>query len=166
MSLLTIAAIAKEIGIPESTARFYRDKFEKYIPSHGEGRGRRYPTEALDVLRFVAERMKENETVDEIEAALKLRFAINVDLEPQSSRSAAVMVFGEVMSGVMEGLVREELRPIVERLDELQQQNDELKNYIAASLEERDQRLVAAMRNMMEQKQQKKGLFGRLFGKG
>ncbi|WP_081904367.1 MerR family transcriptional regulator [Brevibacillus thermoruber] len=51
--LLTIAEIAKQLDIPESTARFYRDRFEAFVPSVGEGRKKRYLPEAAEVLRFM-----------------------------------------------------------------------------------------------------------------
>ncbi len=40
MSLLTAAQIAKELNLPESTVRYYRDRFTEYIPTTGEGRNR------------------------------------------------------------------------------------------------------------------------------
>lgn len=50
--LLTIAQIAKELRMPESTARYYRDKFIEYIPYVGEGRSKRYRPETVEVLRL------------------------------------------------------------------------------------------------------------------
>ncbi|MBP2799567.1 helix-turn-helix domain-containing protein, partial [Escherichia coli] len=49
--LLTIAEIAKQLEIPESTVRFYRDRFEPFIPFVGEGRKKRYLPDAAEVLR-------------------------------------------------------------------------------------------------------------------
>lgn len=45
--LLTMAQIAKQLNLAESTARFYRDRFENDIPSVGEGRKKRYKPETI-----------------------------------------------------------------------------------------------------------------------
>ncbi|MDM5292335.1 MerR family transcriptional regulator [Peribacillus simplex] len=47
--LLTMAQIAKKLNLAESTARFYRNRFEDYIPSVGEGRKKRYRPETIEV---------------------------------------------------------------------------------------------------------------------
>ena len=59
---LTIISIAKELSLPESTVRFYRDKFLEFIPFEGEGRKRRYRPEALEVLRFIATSLRSGKT--------------------------------------------------------------------------------------------------------
>jgi DNA-binding transcriptional MerR regulator len=68
--LYTLRAIALQLGLPESTVRYYRDVFVRYIPAAGRGRRRRYPPEAVERLRLVAEGFAENHTREEIEQAL------------------------------------------------------------------------------------------------
>jgi DNA-binding transcriptional MerR regulator len=53
--LLTLRQVADELGLPESTVRYYRDAFLDHVPSVGTGRRRRYPPAAVAVLRSVAE---------------------------------------------------------------------------------------------------------------
>ena len=53
--LLTLREVANQLGLPESTVRYYRDAFLDHIPSIGMGRRRRYPPPALAVLRTIAE---------------------------------------------------------------------------------------------------------------
>jgi DNA-binding transcriptional MerR regulator len=53
--LLTLRQVADELGVPESTVRYYRDAFLDHIPSVGTGRRRRYPPPAVAVLRSIAE---------------------------------------------------------------------------------------------------------------
>lgn len=79
--LLTIAEIAKELNIPESTARYYRDNFIDYIPSVGEGRKKRYRPETVEVLRFIANGFKSKLTAMEIENGLSQLFPRNIDIE-------------------------------------------------------------------------------------
>ncbi len=52
--LLTLRQVADELGLPESTVRYYRDAFLDHIPSVGIGRRRRYPPPAVAVLRSIA----------------------------------------------------------------------------------------------------------------
>jgi len=91
VELLTIADIAKKLGLPESTVRYYRDRFPEYVPSVGEGRGRRYRPEAVDVLRFIADGLRNDRTATDIAEALSRMFPKTVDVneEPQQSTAAA-----------------------------------------------------------------------------
>ena len=68
--LLTVRDIARELGLPESTVRYYRDGFAGYLPAVGTGRRRRYPLEAILLLRAVAEGYAQNRSRGEIEHAL------------------------------------------------------------------------------------------------
>ena len=53
--LLTLKQLAEQLGLPESTVRYYRDTYIDQIPSVGTGRRRRYPPEAVAILRTIAE---------------------------------------------------------------------------------------------------------------
>ena len=68
--LLTIRDVARELGLPESTVRYYRNAFAAYLPSVGTGRRRRYPAEAVPLFRLVAEGYAQNRPRLEIEQAL------------------------------------------------------------------------------------------------
>jgi len=68
--LLTLRAIADELGLPESTVRYYRDLFEGYLPVSGRGRRRRYPRRAIDLLRLAADGFAEGRHRQEIGAQL------------------------------------------------------------------------------------------------
>lgn len=48
--LLTLKEIAKDLGVPESSLRKYREIFSAFIPSVGSGRSRRYREEAIGIL--------------------------------------------------------------------------------------------------------------------
>lgn len=57
--LLTLKEIAKELEVPESSLRKYREIFSAFIPSVGSGRSRRYRPEAREVLRDIREMREE-----------------------------------------------------------------------------------------------------------
>ena len=101
--LLTIAEIAKRLNLPESTARYYRTRFEPWLPYIGEGRDRRYGEEAVNVLRFAAEAVKAGVPADIIKQRLDERYpSVQVADEPQrlaptASPSPALVAFAEVV---------------------------------------------------------------------
>ncbi len=67
----TIRDIAGELALPESTVRYYRDAFALYLPTWGTGRRRRYPPEALELLRLIADGYAQNHTREQIEARVQ-----------------------------------------------------------------------------------------------
>jgi DNA-binding transcriptional MerR regulator len=87
--LLTIAAIAKQLNIPESTIRFYRDRFSSFIPVVGTGRNKRYRPEAVEVLQYIAEAYKRNEPQWQIEESLGRMVAINIEATDETAMIAA-----------------------------------------------------------------------------
>ncbi len=87
MELLKVSDIAKRLEIPESTVRYYRDRFPQFVPAVGEGRSKRYRPEALAVLRFIAESLRSGLPAEEVETALWARFPVTV--EPQQQSAAA-----------------------------------------------------------------------------
>jgi len=70
-SALTLREIAREMNLPESTIRYYRDAFATYIPTVGLGRRRRYPAESLDLFRIIADGYAQNLSREDIEARLR-----------------------------------------------------------------------------------------------
>jgi DNA-binding transcriptional MerR regulator len=72
--LLTIKEIARRLDLPESNVRYYRDKFEEYLPHVGQGRKRRYLPQAIEVFALIAESLKSNVPSEEIALELSRRF--------------------------------------------------------------------------------------------
>jgi len=68
--LLTLKQIAESLALPESTVRYYRDAFPDRIPTVGTGRRRRYPQEAVEVLRSIAEAYASGHSRQQIATAL------------------------------------------------------------------------------------------------
>ena len=84
--LLTIKEIARQLDLPESNIRYYRDKFEEFIPFVGEGRKRRYKSEALEVFRFIVSELRENKSTDEIGKELLARFSRSMQLDSSEEK--------------------------------------------------------------------------------
>ncbi|MFN3337561.1 MAG: MerR family transcriptional regulator [Thermomicrobium sp.] len=70
---LTLSEVAQRLGLPETTVRYYRDRFAPYLPVVGEGRSRRYPPQAVERLRWIVEQLRAGSSVQEIEAQLRSR---------------------------------------------------------------------------------------------
>jgi DNA-binding transcriptional MerR regulator len=67
----TIREIARELSLPESTIRYYRDAFALYLPAWGMGRRRRYPPQSLEILRLIRDCYAQNQTREQIEAQVQ-----------------------------------------------------------------------------------------------
>jgi hypothetical protein len=72
--LLTIKEIARRLDLPESNVRYYRDKFEEYLPHVGHGRKRRYLPKAIEVFALIVESLRSNAPSEEIALELSRRF--------------------------------------------------------------------------------------------
>jgi DNA-binding transcriptional MerR regulator len=82
----TLREIARELNLPESTIRYYRDAFAPFIPTVGLGRRRRYPADAVDVFRTIADGYSQNLSREEIEANLPGPVAQTIETRPASLR--------------------------------------------------------------------------------
>lgn len=71
LKLLTIAELARNLALPESTTRYYCNRFAAHLPSVGEGRRRRYKPEALEKLKTIAETMRRDKNAYAVDLALR-----------------------------------------------------------------------------------------------
>ncbi len=81
-ALYTIREIARELALPESTVRYYRDAFVEHVPAVGTGRRRRYPADAVAILRSVAHGFATGKSREEIAAGLRGRPRPAVEHQP------------------------------------------------------------------------------------
>lgn len=70
-NLLTIAELSRSLALPESTTRYYCNRFAAHLPSVGEGRRRRYKPEAFEKLRAIAETMRRDKNAYAVDLALR-----------------------------------------------------------------------------------------------
>ncbi len=96
--LLTITGIAQKLGMPESTVRYYRNKFPDFIPAVGEGRKRKYRPETLEVIAIIEKMFRENRTALEIAERLANKFPQNIDLENQPQQVIATTPQPQIVS--------------------------------------------------------------------
>jgi DNA-binding transcriptional MerR regulator len=83
--LLTLKEIAKEIGVPESSVRKYREIFNDYIPGVGAGRARRYREDAVAVFQDIRNLREDMHMPWEaIAGKLGEKYAINAMSTPEA----------------------------------------------------------------------------------
>jgi len=84
--LLTIKEIAHRLNVPESNIRYYRDKFERFLPYIGQGRKRRYKPEALEVFALIVNEFAQNKNSEEVEKILSRKFPQNPQLSNEQKQ--------------------------------------------------------------------------------
>ena len=128
MELYTIAEMSKLLNIPESTARYYRDRHPEYFHYTGRGRKKRYLQETLEALRFICEQANNSRNAEEIERALQEQFTKQID----TTDITAVTTAGEQQLRLMNTLT-DTLSSIADQKKEIQELREdikELKKYI------------------------------------
>lgn len=148
MELLTIAEIARRLNIPESTVRYYRDRFEKYIPDVGSGRSRRYQKNALEVFRFIADNMRSNVPVEDVEYALQSRFSIAIESQQQST--ATQQQSAAIMRELIADALRKELTDIRDEIAETRKGNQQLRDLMEKHQKAQERNALDQGKKLME----------------
>ena len=148
MKYHTMVEMAKIIGIPESTARGYRDRFPSYFSTTGQGRGKRYTEEAMEALRIVAPMSRQGIPIEDIESALEARFGVLV--ESQGSQSHVVVSQSQIVVEKNRALIA----TFVSELTMMREQVTALQAQLESRDDSRDRQLVAVMREIQEMRQE------------
>lgn len=159
MKTYTMTEIAKKLKIPESTARYYRDRFADYVPAIGTGRSRRYPQQALDAIQLISTLMKENKSSEEVEKELEKRFGVTMEVSPEPQEQLATIQQQSIEPTLLLTLVSQQNAEVAILRKEL----EDLRNEIRNRDESRDQKLTEVLRLIQEQQKKKKPWWKRLF---
>jgi len=122
MELYTIAKMAKILKIPESTARYYRDRHSEFLPYTGSGRKRRYKKEALEALRLIAELANRSLSAEDIESHLSQEIKRNIEAE----EITAVTTTAEQQQSIVK-VLSDNLSAIADQKKEIQNLREEVK---------------------------------------
>lgn len=79
--LLSVAEIARRLGVPESTVHYWKNRFAQHLPSQGSGRQKRFRAEAVDVFRVIAEMFSLGHSTQDVMETLGKRFPLTASLE-------------------------------------------------------------------------------------
>jgi DNA-binding transcriptional MerR regulator len=137
----SIADIAKELNLPESTVRYYRDRFINYVPAVKKGGRKYYEQEALEALRIAAEGLRKGEPAATVEEQLSLYFTQTIDTEEttiaaqQQRSSNALTVYEAQICSLLE---------VIKERDEAVKRRDEIMLHLLRQLREKEARLEYA----------------------
>lgn len=164
-----MAQIAKQLNLAESTARFYRDRFEDFIPSIGEGRKKRYKPETIEVLRFIVEGYNRNLTAMDIKDGLSRMVPRNIEFEEVTATTTAtaqqqseielkqyalqLQIALEQMGTTMQ-IIANQKEEIAELRKHIAVMENRQQEYINTKLDERDQKLIESIREIQETNKQ------------
>lgn len=152
---LSLREIGRRLGIPPSTVVYYKDRFERFIPSvEGRGRRKKYPAEVLDIFKGIREMYDNNWSADQIERELALRFGKVAEAVRRESKDLVPL-------GVSEGQSPDLVRTLTDVLDKMsgmletqaiyKGEIDSLKGEVGAlqaELGKREQEYAASVRQM------------------
>lgn len=139
----TLKKIAELAQINVSSARYYRDLYESYFTTTGEGRNRRYSESNIALLKSISKMYSEGMLAAQIVETLDSSYGIPVtrDLPVVQENTATQQdILNEVRN-----IFKEEIKTLEDKVDAL-----------AQGSQERDARLMETMRAISE-KNQKKG---------
>lgn len=134
---ISLREVGRQLDVPPSTIVYYKDKFEKYIPSvGGEGRRSRYPVEVLEIFRRIRKMFNDNWSTEQIERELALKFSVLMDdqqSDQQIDQSVSAKDFRGIagvlskMSDVLENqsLFRSEIRSLRDEVADLRRERKE-----------------------------------------
>lgn len=77
--MYTFKQAAELAGLHENTARTYRDRFLEFFTCTGEGRRRRYPDEAVAILKLISEKVSQNLTQEQIQVELERKYGLFIN---------------------------------------------------------------------------------------
>jgi DNA-dependent RNA polymerase auxiliary subunit epsilon len=150
---LTIAELAEQADIPNSTCRRYLTSFESFFLVKGGSRLKKYEASAVDVLKRIKQLYEEGQDTNEIHNSLVNDFPLVVNGDEQEKNEQAATVPGLATS--------EDIAEIKKALDEQKQFNQTLLEkleeqhlYYEKKFEElkHDREFVSSLKNSMEQR--------------
>ncbi len=75
--LLSVAEIARQLDVPESTLHYWKNRFSQYLPSFGRGRLKRFQPEAVEAFGRIAALLKSGHSSEEVMAELARDYPLN-----------------------------------------------------------------------------------------
>lgn len=80
--LLSVAEIARELELPESTVHYWKNRFAQHLPSVGRGRQKRFKPEAIEIFSIISTLLKEGHTARDVKERLSQDFPLQADAVP------------------------------------------------------------------------------------
>jgi DNA-binding transcriptional MerR regulator len=100
--VLSVAEIARELELPESTVHYWKNRFAQHLPSVGRGRQKRFKPEAIEVFSTISRLLKEGHTARDVMDQLSQSYPLQADAMPQDGAIASMPMNGASMEPVMQ----------------------------------------------------------------
>ncbi|QJB58395.1 MerR family transcriptional regulator [Pseudodesulfovibrio sp. zrk46] len=100
--VLSVAEIARELELPESTVHYWKNRFAQHLPSVGRGRQKRFKPEAVEVFSTISRLLKEGHTARDVMDQLSQAYPLQADAMPQDGCVAPVQMSGAAMEPAMQ----------------------------------------------------------------
>jgi len=81
--VLSVAEIARELELPESTVHYWKNRFAQHLPSVGRGRQKRFRPEAVEVFGTISRLLKEGHTARDVMDQLSHAYPLQADAMPE-----------------------------------------------------------------------------------
>lgn len=154
-SISTITEIADQLNIPRTTLNEWKQQYEEYLPSVGEGRSKRYIVpEALEVFKLIAQ-LKPTHAPEDIIRELNRQFPLNIAEVVQQQVDDPVQ-FNHVMNNLVSELQKaNELKEKELEIRKLEiQEQEKFRNEVRDRLDRRSEEvtnLLVALRESREE---------------
>jgi DNA-binding transcriptional MerR regulator len=150
---LTIKEIARRLEVPESNIRYYRDRFQEFLPAVGQGRKKRYKAQALEVFKYIVQAYQNDLSTEQISQKLQQEFPRHLLPAQEPQETAQENPKQPVQS---QGLLQSQARTL-ERISQALLQKDSM-NREVYRLEQEQHRLkrglVLLWKNSKQEKKQ------------
>ncbi|MBC17736.1 putative transcriptional regulator, MerR family [Pseudodesulfovibrio profundus] len=83
--VLSVAEIARELELPESTVHYWKNRFAQHLPSIGRGRQKRFKPEALEIFANISRLLKEGHTARDVMEQLSQSYPLQADAMPDNA---------------------------------------------------------------------------------
>ncbi len=94
----SLTELARKLGLPESTVRYYRDRYSRHLPVVGRGRKRLYTQETLERLTRIKAAYAAGKRHGEIVVELK-----DLNGSPDAAGSTAIAKYDDAVAALVEG---------------------------------------------------------------
>ncbi|XPV76084.1 MAG: MerR family transcriptional regulator [Desulfovibrio sp.] len=118
--LLSVAEIARQLDIPESTLHYWKNRFAQFLPSSGQKRQKRFRIEAVDVFQTISTMLGEGYSTTEISDHLAHNVPVNAAVispqatSPQMQEHVAPAQFQETAVQMAQAMGQEIARTFAE----------------------------------------------------
>lgn len=95
--VLSVAEIARELELPESTVHYWKNRFAQHLPSVGRGRQKRFRPEAVEVFATISRLLKEGHTARDVMDRLAGTYPLQADALPEGEPFVPAPPVGNAM---------------------------------------------------------------------